>query len=258
MFAAMSLLVSLAAQADFAPEAPAFCQSLNVTEGYLLPTRVERLIPTNTSIWARELFGAPHDYAILDATGAHPIAFDVERTGLAGSILVELRPKVMLERNHRIEVSIDSVMVANFTVNVGSDSVPPSTPTLTVVPASVASAPTCNVSGFEVQAGLLNEPGLYLVEEDGEPVAADLFSPIFVPASARSTRVRLTAVDLAGNRSGPTAEQTVVPDLVDGNAVNARRSDVATAQLACTCTGALGGASAWGLLLGLALFFRRR
>lgn len=258
MLAAMSLLVSLAAQADFAPEAPAFCKNLNITEGYLLPTRLERLIPTNTSIWARELLGAPHDYLVRDATAAQPIAFELERTGLAGSILVQLRPKVMLERNHRIEVLIDGIAVANFTVNVGSDSVPPATPSLTVVPASGASAPTCNVSGFEVQASLLNEPGLYLVEEDGEPVAAELLSPIFVSASARSTRVRITAIDLAGNRSNPTAEQMVVPDLVDGNAVNAGRGDVATTQLACTCVGAAGGASAWGLLLGLTLLFRRR
>lgn len=258
MLAAMSILVSLAAQADFAPEAPAFCKNLNAAEGYLLPTRVERLIPTNTSIWARELFGAPHDYQIRDATAAQPIPFDLERTGLAGSILVELRPKSMLERNHRIEVSIDSVTVANFTVNVGSDSVPPGTPNLTVVPATSASAPTCGISGFEVQASLLNEPGLYLVEEDGEVVAADLLSPIFVPASARSTRVRITAVDLAGNRSNPTGEQVVLPDLVDGNTVNAGRSEVPTTQLACTCLGTAGGVSAWGLLLGLALFFRRR
>lgn len=258
MLAAMSLLVSLAAQADFAPEAPAFCKNLSVTEGYLLPTRVERLIPTNTSIWVRELLGTPHDYSIRDATAAQPIAFDVERTGLAGSILVQLRPKVMLERNHRIEVAIDSITVANFTVNVGSDSVRPSAPTLTVVPATSASAPTCGISGFEVQASLLNEPGLYLVEEAGEPVAADLLSPIFVPASSRSTRVRVTAVDLAGNRSDPTPEQTVVPDLVDATSGGANRSEVDTARLACTCLSAAGGASAWGLLLGLALLFRRR
>lgn len=248
MFAAVSLLASLMAQADVAIEAPVNCQSNPPSAAYLLPTRLEKLIPTNTSIWLRELIGTQPDYQILDATQGGPVPFDVERTGLAGSVLVELRPKVMLPRNHRIEVYTDGALVATFTVNLGSDTVPPAAPSMRTFPASQASSPTCGVTGFEVQADLLAEPGLYLVEVDGEILAADLLSPIFVPASSRSTAVRLIALDLAGNRSGPSAPTIVVPDQASAIS-NGERFNNTGAQLACTCTQRTPGGP--GLLFGL-------